>query len=265
MATKLKIPEPCHENWNEMTPIQSDCRHCAACDRQIVDFSKKTDAEVLRYLQQNSGKICGRFSALQLERPLMAPRVAKRGGLTAVAASFAAVLAAQQPAGNQPAEPVQTEQTPDFDRDVMGKVQHYNYLEAEDSMRTISGRILDELGEPLAGVTIVFPNSMFGAYTDVGGNFILKIPEDTLHTLALEIRLQYAGYETKIIPLPKRVLLEDLALLPKETAMTPDLTPAEPPIFMGVLVYDGFDIDLDKTPKPGLKTKVRQLVHKLFD
>lgn len=259
MATNLKIPEPCHENWNEMTPIQSDCRHCAACDRQIVDFSKKTDAEVLRYLQQNSGKICGRFNALQLERPLMAPRVAKRTGLTAVAASFAAVLAAQQPTGNQTAEPVQTEQTPAIDREVMGKVQHYNYLEAKDSVRTISGRILDDLGQPLFGVTIAYADSKLGTVTDAEGNFSLEIPMDILRAHVLEIHLHYFGFEGKTVALPERTIEEDLALLPKETAMTP----TEPQMLMGVMVYDGEDYETAR--KPGLKTKVRQIIHKLFD
>ncbi len=242
-----------------MTPVQSDCRHCAACDRQIIDFSKKTDAELLTFLQQNRGKICGRFSVLQLERPLMAPRLAKRSGLTAIAASFAAVMAAQQPTGNQTPEPLQTEQVPAVDREVMGKVMYYNFMEAEDSVRSISGRILDELDQPLFGVAIAFADSKLGTVTDAEGNFSLKIPMDTLRAHTLEISLHYFGFEHKNVLLPKRVLEEDLALLPTETMMTS----TEPQMLMGVMMYDG--PDYETAPKSGLKSKVRQFMHKLFD
>lgn len=41
---KISIPEPCHEDWNLMTPVDFNRRHCAACDRTLTDFSSMTDA-----------------------------------------------------------------------------------------------------------------------------------------------------------------------------------------------------------------------------
>ena len=40
------IPEPCHENWNKMTP-QEQGRHCAVCSKVVVDFTKKTPTSTL--------------------------------------------------------------------------------------------------------------------------------------------------------------------------------------------------------------------------
>ena len=53
-----------------MTPVNAG-RHCAACEKTVVDFTLKTDAEILAFLAgATSGRTCGRFAAGQLERPL---------------------------------------------------------------------------------------------------------------------------------------------------------------------------------------------------
>ena len=69
-SVSLSIPQPCHENWAAMTPAAAG-RHCAACAHTVVDFTQKTDTEILAYLAgAASGRTCGRFAAGQLERPL---------------------------------------------------------------------------------------------------------------------------------------------------------------------------------------------------
>ncbi|WP_345124937.1 carboxypeptidase-like regulatory domain-containing protein [Hymenobacter antarcticus] len=66
----LTIPQPCHQSWAAMTPTVAG-RHCAACEKTVVDFTLKTDAEILAFLAGAvSGRTCGRFAAGQLERPL---------------------------------------------------------------------------------------------------------------------------------------------------------------------------------------------------
>ena len=66
----LTIPQPCHQSWAAMTPTTAG-RHCAACEKTVVDFTLKTDAEILAFLAGAvSGRTCGRFAAGQLERPL---------------------------------------------------------------------------------------------------------------------------------------------------------------------------------------------------
>lgn len=64
---KIKIAEPCHENWNDFTPTQRGA-FCGSCQINVIDFSVKSNEEIKGILIQNSGKkMCGRFSKPQLD------------------------------------------------------------------------------------------------------------------------------------------------------------------------------------------------------
>jgi hypothetical protein len=64
--SKPHISNPCHENWDAMTP-QSGGRHCKECDKTVKNFTGLTNDEISTYLSEHSGeKICGRFSSDQM-------------------------------------------------------------------------------------------------------------------------------------------------------------------------------------------------------
>src|ERR1700754_197235 len=76
MASKLQlhIPEPCHENWETMTPVEKG-RFCGSCQKQVVDFSNMSDREVAQFFKQPStDSVCGHFSNTQLDRDLDIPK-----------------------------------------------------------------------------------------------------------------------------------------------------------------------------------------------
>lgn len=67
---QLSIPEPCHQNWDNMSPTQQG-RFCNACAKQVIDFSEMSDADVLNYfIIEKSDKLCGRAYPDQLNRPI---------------------------------------------------------------------------------------------------------------------------------------------------------------------------------------------------
>lgn len=71
---QLSIPEPCHENWQHMTPTQQG-RYCNACAKEVVDFSMMTDTEVLNYFTTlTHEKVCGRALPAQLDRIIARPK-----------------------------------------------------------------------------------------------------------------------------------------------------------------------------------------------
>ncbi len=66
----IRIPEPCHEDWNAMQPDATG-KFCQSCSKSVVDFSNKTDAEIGDLLLEYKGrKVCGHFKTSQVNRPL---------------------------------------------------------------------------------------------------------------------------------------------------------------------------------------------------
>ena len=62
----IQINEPCHENWQEMTPNQQGA-FCKVCQKDVVDFSKKSINQIKSFFAEKAeGKICGRFEKKQL-------------------------------------------------------------------------------------------------------------------------------------------------------------------------------------------------------
>src|SRR5690606_5059335 len=62
---KISIPQPCHENWNEMLPEEKG-RFCLSCQKCVLDLTKMTDDEILNISKQKD--ICVRLDAKQIEK-----------------------------------------------------------------------------------------------------------------------------------------------------------------------------------------------------
>ncbi len=65
----IKINNPCQENWDEMTQNDKG-KHCAVCAKTVVDFSKLSDNQVIKLIENSKGKVCGHFNKTQLNRAL---------------------------------------------------------------------------------------------------------------------------------------------------------------------------------------------------
>lgn len=75
MSLNIRIPEPCHEDWNQMQPEEQG-RHCLSCSKTVVDFTGWEASAIKAYLKANAGKkVCGRFYANQLDEPHTAQEV----------------------------------------------------------------------------------------------------------------------------------------------------------------------------------------------
>lgn len=68
MSAIVQIPQPCHASWDKMQ-AQHQGRHCKACDKVVVDFTRMSDDEIRTWLREKAGeKVCGHFKAEQVQR-----------------------------------------------------------------------------------------------------------------------------------------------------------------------------------------------------
>lgn len=171
----ISIPEPCHEDWEDMSPCAQG-RFCAACQKTVVDFSELSDAAVARIL--STQQVCGRFALSQLNRPLEIPMQAKRGWLQRAAAILLLPLAPLAAKAQQ-----KTEQSP---------------VPATKQTR-ISGVIRDNLtGKPLYGMEI-HASGLGIKYSNAQGVFHFIIPENFAEQEIL-IEAKYTETSSKSAP-----------------------------------------------------------------
>ncbi len=63
-AMEIKIAEPCHENWEAMTPQESG-KHCTSCSKTVHDFTQSSREELLSFLLCSEQRPCIRMLSSQ--------------------------------------------------------------------------------------------------------------------------------------------------------------------------------------------------------
>ena len=200
----IQIKQPCHEDWNKMTP-EKQGRFCASCTKSVIDFTSMTDNEIIRYLDKSSSKLCGRFNVEQLQRPLTETQLKPKKNWRYWLVSIASILllmnrtVAQTIIGNRAI--VDTSVVPTNHEFVKGKV-----ISTQVANQVLRGTIIDDVsGKPIQGVSIVVLGKKIGVVTDKLGHFNLNT--DNL-SKQFAIIVSYVGYETKELNVNKRKLKE---------------------------------------------------------
>ena len=192
--TTLYIPKPCHENWNKMTPTQQG-KFCSSCNKQVVDFSLMSDNQILNFITNQSGKLCGRFEKNQLQRPLVETKIKKKKSWwMALAMPFIFLFERSEAQQNtrllgNTVYNNSVLHSGNVHEPLLGKIA-VNKLE---NQRTISGNVVDENDKPIQYATVTITETKHATTTDSLGNFSLDTDSpDNLVTLVIS----YIGYES---------------------------------------------------------------------
>lgn len=242
-TTTLHIPQPCAENWDAMSPTATG-RHCAACAKTVVDFTLKTDAEILAYLAgAATGRTCGRFAAGQLERPLQraapaAPSRHWRAWLAATVALWAvregigteakAQAATEWRArywgGPVPAAPVgetlptgaattltaPSQPSSTYQEALHGVPAIQNFPEHLELLRVtpwvVRGVVIDAANnEGVPGVTVLLKGTEVGVSTQADGTYEITLPAELVQTPIVTLVISSVGYLSQERPLATRM------------------------------------------------------------
>lgn len=177
----LSIPEPCQENWQQMTPTDQG-RFCNACAKEVIDFSMMTDREVLNYFTTlTHDKVCGRALPSQLERTISKPKDPKKrlfwywNYIVMFFMFFGKGNGAKAQGGIKPV----TEINPLKNMDIRGEMMTVGGIKRDDS-RVITGKITDINGLPISFASIKIKGTNTGVSADANGAFSIKISSNAL-------------------------------------------------------------------------------------
>jgi len=182
----ITIPEPCHENWNQMTPKEKG-RHCDSCDKVVVDFTKSSKDEIVSHLESSSGKTCGRFRSDQIHMPNSIP-----SKLSKIAASILAIVGANNAVHSQ------------VDFSIMGDVaiEPIEITVANSISKDISGKISDDENNPIKNAKIsVYSggNLIKSVLTDEEGNYAIDLLPGTIVNNLVVVKVHATDFSSKTL------------------------------------------------------------------
>ncbi|MEL6275687.1 MAG: carboxypeptidase-like regulatory domain-containing protein, partial [Bacteroidota bacterium] len=202
---KISIKNPCDENWNAMTPAGFNQRHCASCEKNVIDFTHMTDREIHRFIRENNGKICGRWRVDQLNRPII--EQARPASWWQVAASVGALMLASaglqaQRSNMAPCSLAEAQ----IEMSVSKEGQSRDEQNTSTQPLKIFGNVFDEEGNPLIGAYIQLVGTNTGTASDFEGYYELEVPR-----LGGKLIISYVGYDEQEVvietPLPGEQIL----------------------------------------------------------
>ncbi|HFA48549.1 MAG TPA: T9SS type A sorting domain-containing protein [Bacteroidetes bacterium] len=206
-SVRFQIPQPCGQPFDKMHPLPGG-RHCAKCEKTIVDFTNMSDGELLRIYQKRQGRICGVFRADQLNRNMRLPSPIEKNNNWKAAAAFSAALVF----GN-----IANGQVNGVAENIPKKEMHFQGITPQKTataIQTIKGKVTDVNGIPLIGANIYFAPGK-GTVSDIDGSFFLNIPVEINE---LKLTASYMGFETQEIIWEKEKNADKALLVSMEEA-----------------------------------------------
>jgi hypothetical protein len=159
---QISIPEPCHEGWQNMTPVEKG-RFCASCQKKVLDFTYLSDNEIIKVVTKNDN-LCARIDVSNLNRNLIKTKTKSNyfGYFATTVLAFFGLGTENVVAQEKPV----VEQT------------DFKYLnKASDSVKKIivSGLVKNVYGQPLPGAIIKIKGTKNSTNTDQNGKYTIEV------------------------------------------------------------------------------------------
>lgn len=204
-GVQLAIPQPCHENWHNMTPSQQG-RFCSACAKEVVDFTGMSDTELLHYfLDKKNEKICGRIYPDQLNRQVTKTIYPKKKKFWYWNYAALLLLFISKSGGAKAQGQIRVTQAT---KENVRKAEAGTHV-VEKSMpeapqtKRINGTVKDSDGNPVAFATISIKGTATCSSADANGKYFIKA-----NSYKDILRISAVGYETAELVLKAAVQYE---------------------------------------------------------
>lgn len=167
----IRLASPCDQKWETFQPTPQGA-FCHSCAKDVVDFTKMTDQQIVEYFKSKPASRCGRFRPEQLATyPVQTETVNTGWRLWKAGAVALALAVMSKPSAGQTA--------------VSKTTTSLSYLTADDVIQEKQPRnkefnvtgIVKSLtdGNPLPGLTVQKRGTDIQAVTDVDGRFTFPV------------------------------------------------------------------------------------------
>lgn len=183
----LSVPNPCSEDWNSFTPTETG-GFCSRCQKNVIDFTKSTDDEIIAFISKKSEHTCGRFKSSQLKTYAILPTENVRPGFMLLKAGIASLLLflVSKPTSAQVSMPrpsIEAHQNIETTKPI-----------THSEKNVVRGKVTSEQdGSVLPGVSVVQRGTSIEAQTDGDGMFELNVDLSEGDTLVFS----FIGLESK--------------------------------------------------------------------
>lgn len=212
----LSIKNPCEQDWSLMT--QNDIgKYCSQCSKTVIDFTALSDKEIFEIMNQASGKVCGRLTKQQLNRPIAYKQQTNFARFYNILAGLILLGTTGNSFANKSNTPskeiIENNQLTLFS-------ENANVGLSTDSLKNIvRGKVVDkDTKMPIPGAIIGIKGSNKGINTDGEGQFKLLIPDAVLadNITLITMAIGYKGTETTV-NMRDLSISQDLVVIPIET------------------------------------------------
>lgn len=192
----VTIHHPCQENWEAMSPTEQG-KFCAACQKEVTDFTKFSLAELQQFLLKEPNS-CGRFQKQQLEefnaqfQAFPTPSKIRTWAAAAVLTAVVTLPSFGQETSNSSSTNPPTVVLPAS----KAATSTTNPVTKTSQQKTVvlAGQVYDvEAKEPLPFANVVIEGTEIGITTDFDGNFKLEVP---FSEKPIVLIVSYIGYPT---------------------------------------------------------------------
>lgn len=167
----LSVPNPCSEDWNSFAPTPSG-GFCDRCQKNVIDFTKATDDEIIAFIRKKPAHACGRFRSDQLKTYVLSPPQKIKPGFLLFKAGVAGLLLLLT---SKPSF-AQIEQNRAFKETLQFSATRTKEDKSVKEKTTIRGKVISATdGNPLPGISVVQRGTSNATQTDGNGAFTLDV------------------------------------------------------------------------------------------
>ncbi len=206
---KISIPKPCTENWDRMTQTDKG-KHCASCNKVVIDFSKMKDQEIIDVMLKHHGKkVCGNFFNTQIEKPIRYIIPQKHIKWPAIAAMLVAGIFHLMPlTGSAQTNTNVTLHSSSLSIERNNETPKETKTEpGKDSLITYTIKIIAKEGKtPIVDASVTI--DQIGTFTsDKNGKITFSIAEGKIPEL-VQVQITASGYNYQSMQIQKNKILQ---------------------------------------------------------